>query len=341
MKIMGIEKRICLCCMEEHEVQRVTIVENNMFKGVPVEYNAEYFYCDLADELYADEQQISLNDIAMKNCYREKVGLLTSHQIAAIRAKYGISQSDLCLLLGWGGKTVTRYESHQVQDIAHDTILRKLDADPEWFLQLLEAEKASISALSYAKYTETGAILFEKEHDMYLKSTIMSKYARFLHNPEATGGKELSLDAVVDMIHYYANSPMVKSLYCVKLMKMLWYADALSYKRRECAISGLIYRALPMGAAPLAYESITDLSTVYCEEIDIGDGTGYRFLPAPIKEYAHLTLADKDILDEVIKRFGNMSKNEIVETMHQEDAYIKTAPYDIIQFKYTKTLSMS
>jgi len=35
----------------------------------------------------------------------------------------GISQSDLCLLLGWGGKTITRYESHQVQDIAHDTIL--------------------------------------------------------------------------------------------------------------------------------------------------------------------------------------------------------------------------
>lgn len=327
--------------MEEHEVQRVTIVENNMFKGVPVEYNAEYFYCDSADELYADEQQISMNDIAMKNSYREKAGLLTSHQIAAIRAKYGISQSDLCLLLGWGGKTITRYESHQVQDIAHDTILRKLDEDPEWFLQLLEAEKKSLSATSYAKYTETGAVLFEKEHDRYLKSTIMSKYACFLHNPEANGGKKLSLDAVVDMIHYYANSPRVKSLFRVKLMKMLWYADALSYKRRGCAISGLVYRAFPMGAVPVAYESIVDLGTVHCEEIDMGDGTAYRFLSAPVKEYLYLTLEDREILDAVIRRFGSMSKNEIVETMHREDAYIETAPYDIIQFKYTKTLSMS
>ncbi len=341
MKIVSSEKRVCLCCMEEHEVQRVVIAENNIFKGVPVEYNAEYYYCDSADELYADEQQISLNDIAMKNSYREKAGLLTSHQIAAIRAKYGISQSDLCLLLGWGGKTITRYESHQVQDMAHDTILRKLDADPEWFLQLLEAGKASLSPSSYAKYTETGAILFEKGHDMYLKSTIMSKYARFLHNPEATGGKNLSLDAVVDMIHYYTNSKKVTSLFRVKLMKMLWYADALSYKRRGCAISGLVYRALPMGAVPVAYESIVDLSTVYCEEIDMGDGTGYRFLPTPVKEYSHLTLEDKGILDAVVERFGSMSKNEIVETMHQEDAYIETAPYDIIQFKYTKTLSMS
>lgn len=341
MKILGKEKKLCLCCMEEHEVQRVEIVESNTFKGVPVEYDAEYFYCELTDEMYADEQQISTNDIAMKNAYREKAGLLTSKQIAAIRAKYGISQSDLCLLLGWGGKTITRYESHQVQDMAHDTILRKLDADPEWFLQLLESEKASLSASSYAKYTETGAILFEKGHDAYLKSAIMSKYAHFLHNPEATGGKALSLDVVVDMIHYYANSPRVKSLFSVKLMKMLWYADALSYKRRDSAISGLVYRALPMGAVPVAYESIVDLGTVHCEEIDMGDGTGYRFLPVPVEEYSYLTAEDKEILDAVINRFGSMTKSEIVETMHQEDAYIETAPYDIIQFKYTKTLSMS
>ena len=51
---------------------------------------------------------------------------------------------------------------------------------------------------------ETGTVLFEQDHDQYLKSTIMSKYARFLHNPETTGGKALSLDVVVDMIHSYA-----------------------------------------------------------------------------------------------------------------------------------------
>jgi uncharacterized phage-associated protein len=247
----------------------------------------------------------------------------------------------ICLLLGWGAKTITRYESHQVQDIAHDTILRKLDSDPEWFLQLLHAEKESLSAASYAKYMETGTLLFEQDHDLYLKSAIMSKYARFLHDPEATGGKALSLDVVVDMIHYYANSSMVTSLYRVKLMKMLWYADSLSYKRYGHAISGMVYRALPMGAVPLAYESIVDLSAIHCEEIEMGDGTAYRFLPTEDKEYPHLTTEDMEVLDAVIQRFGKASKNEIVDTMHQEDAYIETAPYDIIQFKYAKALSLS
>ena len=124
-------------------------------------------------------------------------------------------------------------------------------------------------------------------------------------------------------------------------MKLLWYADALSYKRRGHSISGLVYRALPMGAVPVAYESIVDLSTIHCEEIDMGDGTGYKFLPTANKEYLHLTTEDKEILNAVIRRFGTASKNSIVETMHQEEAYTETAPNDIIQFKYAKTLSLS
>ena len=151
----------------------------------------------------------------------------------------------------------------------------------------------------------------------------------------------MSLDVVVDMIRYYANSGSVVNLFRVKLMKMLWYADALSYKRRGHAISGLVYRALPMGAVPVAYESIVALSNINCEEIDMGDGTGYKFLPTENKEYPNLTSEDIEILNDVIRRFGKVSKNEIVRMMHQEDAYAETAPRDIIQFKYAQALSLS
>ena len=65
--------KICPCCMEEHEVKIITIQEKNVFKGIPVEYYAEYHYCSQADEIYADEQQISANDISMKKAYREKM----------------------------------------------------------------------------------------------------------------------------------------------------------------------------------------------------------------------------------------------------------------------------
>ena len=37
------EKKLCPCCMEEHEVRTVVVRESNVFKGVSVEYDAEYF----------------------------------------------------------------------------------------------------------------------------------------------------------------------------------------------------------------------------------------------------------------------------------------------------------
>lgn len=124
-------------------------------------------------------------------------------------------------------------------------------------------------------------------------------------------------------------------------MKLIWYGDALSYKRRGYAISGMVYRALPMGAVQVAYESIIDLSSINYEEVEIGDGTGYKFLHSEDKEYTHLSPKDTEILDSVIQRFGKHSKSEIISAMHKEDAYTETAPNDIIQFKYAKTLNMA
>ena len=330
MKKIKTERKLCLCCMEEHDVYQVLVKEKNIFKGVSVCYDAQYFYCERADETYADEAMLQRNDIAMKNAYRKSNGLLTTDEIIAVRRKYGISQRDLCLLLGWGCKTITRYETHQVQDNAHDTILRKLGCDPEWFLELLLLARSALSPASYSKYREAGSRLYENAHDVYLKRAITARYTRFMEHPEFTGDKNLSLDAVVDAVCYYANSCQVASLYKVKLMKMLWYGDALAYKRRGHAITGMVYQALPMGAVPIAHESIIELNGIQYDEIEIGNGTAYKFQKTDNRKYPALTEEDTQILDAVIKRFGRASKDEIVSAMHHEKAYIETAPWDII-----------
>ena len=132
MRIITSKKCLCTCCMEEHEVKTVLVKECATFKKRMVDYDACYLYCDVADELYMDERQLQENDVRMKDAYRKAEGLLTSGQINRIRSKYGISQSDMSILLGWGAKTITRYESHQVQDRAHDTILKKKNCERNW-----------------------------------------------------------------------------------------------------------------------------------------------------------------------------------------------------------------
>lgn len=71
MKIMKSEKRLCTCCMEEHEVKTVLVFEQATFKNVKVAYDVTYFYCDAAEELYMDEQQMQENDIRLKDAYRK------------------------------------------------------------------------------------------------------------------------------------------------------------------------------------------------------------------------------------------------------------------------------
>ncbi len=340
MRVIKSEKRICPCCMEEHEVKTVLIEDQAVFKNRAVEYEATYFLCDLAEELYMDEQQIKNNDIKLKDAYRKQEGLLTSSQINNIRTKYGISQNDLCILLGWGAKTITRYESHQVQDKAHDTILRKIDQDPEWFLSLLNVARSNLPTESYQKYLATATSLYEEDQDTYLRKSIEASYARFHGNTMFHGNTELSLDKVVEMIRYFASSFKMTNLYKVKLMKLMWYADALSYKKRGFAITGLVYQALPMGAVPVGHNSIINLKDVPCEEVDMGETNAYRFSLTGNQIFSKLSDEDKSILDIVIDKLGRMTKKEIVNFMHKEKAYTETAPGDIIQFKYAESLQI-
>ena len=187
--------------MEEHEVKMITMKEKNVFKSVPVGYDAQYHYCPQADEAYADEQQMSANDIAIKNAYREMIGLLTSYQISAIRAIYGISQSDLCILLGWG-QGRNRYQKFLMKNT-------------------LKLEPSCLNKFT----TGTSKVLsWPNTHVFFTIRRQMVKE-----------------NVVADMIRYFANSAQVTSLYHVKLIEFLWYGDALSYQRHGHAISGMVF----------------------------------------------------------------------------------------------------
>ena len=192
-------------------------------------------------------------------------------------------------MLGWGSKTITRYESHQVQDRAHDTILKKISHDPD------------------------------------MPNSMEVKCFMGMQN---------------FVIRYFAASDQIINLYKVKLTKLMWYADALSYKLRGYAITGLVYKALPMGAVPVGHESIIDLKDVPCEEIEINETNAYHFVLTSAIDFPTLSADDQQILDKVILRFGMMKKEDLVEFMHQEKAYKKTNLWDVISFEYAAYLQI-
>lgn len=333
--------KLCLCCMEEHEVVLVKVDEKNVFKNVEVEFESIYEYCEETDEYLEPEELISKNDISFKNAYRAKVGLLTSDEIIAIRKKYGISQSDLSLLLGWGEKTIARYEGHQVQDAAHDSILRKIESDPDWFLELLDINKDKIKSDSYKRYYNTAVQIFEENKDVYLRKAIKAEYATLNNSPQLTGSSQLNLDKLVEVIIHFSSSVKMKFLYKVKLMKLLWYADVLSFKRYGHSMMGLAYTRWDMGAVPVAHKSIIDLKGISYDDYEFcNGGIGYYFKSPVCLHYEYLDSDDLDILNMLIEKFGDYTKDEIVSYMHKESAYENTSSGAYISYEYAKDLTL-
>ncbi len=337
-RIIKTEEKKCLCCMETHDVKLVAVEETTIFKGVPVKHIARYEYCDTAEEFLSDGELIASNDIAMKNAYRKAMHLLTTDEIVAIREKYAISQKDLALVLGWGEKTITRYEGHQVQDAAHDFVLRKIDEEPVCFFEFLERRKDSISDEAYGRYKATVDMYSRHMQDAYLRKAIASEYLRYQNDLLACGNTELNLDKVVAVINYFANSLEVNGLYNVKLMKLLWYADFLSFKRRNKGITGLVYQALPMGAVPIGHKSIINLEGVRYEEIEFENGSGIHFKGSEEITKGNLDKQDVEVLDFVIAHFGKLSKAQIVDKMHEETAYRETLAGEVISYEYAQRL---
>lgn len=338
MKSIKREIKLCLACMEIHEVDTVEVEDTEIFKGEEVSFQALYEYCSRSDQLIEQEEMIKANSLAMKDAYRIKVGLLTSNEIIEIRNQYGVSQKDFSEILDWGKATITRYENHQVQDRAHDAVLRKIDSDPKWFLDMLEQAKERITIKAYQKYYRIGAAQFKEKQNQYLLESIEAIYAEF-ENKEITGGVSLNLQKVVEMINYLASK--VTSLHKVKLMKMLWYSDALHYKREGKAISGLVYSALSMGAVPEGYDQIVMLGGVEFDTVAYGDHIGYKFKSALDFEVKELSQTEREAMDAVVSAVGELKAEEIVEKIHDEEAYQCTGKNCIISYSFSKNLSIS
>lgn len=331
----------CPLCDKTHEIEERKRFTTITMKGDEVTYEERFYFCANADE---DENEFETgfmtneNLLNARNAYRIKRGLLTSDEIVAIRESYGLSQVDLARLLGWGEATISRYESKAIQDEAYDTMLRLIKNNP---LQALEFLKKNAAKFSGLKRLEVRAKIVEKL-DSYGKEYLTrqafeGEYASFEEPSDSNGFVTLNIDKIEAAISYIAE--YVSNLFKVKLMKMLWYVDALSYQTNGYAITGMVYRHNDMGALPVGHYSLMNLENLNVhEEESYSYDSMLHIYPTQGINYNVLTTEDKNALDTVIRKFKTYKAKEIVEYMHEERAYRETKSGDIIPFSLAKDI---
>ena len=261
--------------------------------------------------------------------------MLTSYNILNIRDKYSVSQKDFSEILDWGKTTITRYENHQAQDRSHDDVLKMANSDPKWFLDKLEVAKDKLSDKAYKKYIFISNKLYRNHTDLYLREAIEAIYASY-DDPRFNGDSILKLNKVTDVINYLAQN--IISLHKVKLMKLLWYAYNLNFKRVGHSIIGLRYKALPMGVVVEAYDKIIAINNVSYEDYEY---IAQKFEVINGFKVQFLNLNELEVLDTIIEKIGAMNKKKIVNLMHEEYAYKFTGSFKPISFDYAEKLSIN
>ena len=339
--LIEVVERDCPFCNKIHKLEKRKRIGGALIKKERVECEEVYLLCPESMESdeceFVSAELMDFNLQSARNAYRRKHGLLTSNEIAEIRGIYHLTQADFSLLLGWGEITITRYESKSIQDETYDEVLRRAKNDPYFVLEHLQKQRDSFSLEKY-EAIERNVIARIEAYGVTSLNTkaISNKYLRFEKACEWNGYQVLNISKLKSVISFFSN--YYGKVMKVKLMKLLWYVDALSFKRTGKAITGLVYSHMPYGALPIAHSEIIHLEGLNVEEIESDDMTTYCITSQNGSELIGLNSHELDILYQVANKFKSFSTKQIVEYMHEESAYINTEMYQLIPFSLCKNL---
>lgn len=331
-KLIKKEYRYCPVCDKEHEVKIFERESYTVVKSRQVKYIETYFVCENVDndnKEYVNASMMNENLRRARNEYRKLCGLLLPEEIVNIRGKYGLSQVDLARILGWGDVTITRYETKAIQDQTYDNILRDIKDNPK---KLLEYYNQNIERLDSRKREA-----IESNINKYIKAEhncVLERYYMDYMSPSAANGYvTLNEDKVVAIVWYLAKN--ISNLYKIKLAKLLWYIDMLSFKYHKKGITGMVYLHKQMGALPVGDVALLTLDHISVEEEPCEasfEDIRYHFIPLDEPNLDVLSIQEVDIINEVIKKFKEYSTKEIVEYMHKERVYINTSMNEMLLF---------
>lgn len=347
----------CPICHILHEVEERTRMTNITIKGETVFYEEHFYICTNTNKEISEQGQEITNQencnnrqcefqteglansnlITARNTYRKIHNLLTSDEIVEVRENYGLTQVEAAKLLGWGEATIARYESKAIQDEAYDTMLRIITENPLRAIAFLDKNSDKFPELKRMQIrTKMVEKLDSYGKEFLTRQVFASEYVKFSVPSDYNGYKLLDLDKIESIVSYYAER--IPDLYKVRLMNMLWYTDALSYKTHGNSMTGLVYRHESMGALPIGHCSLVNLKNINVREETEYDSTKYHFYPNATLDTSELSRNEVGILDTVVAKFRNYDTYLLMSYIQEEPACKQTNQGELIPYSLAKKI---
>jgi putative zinc finger/helix-turn-helix YgiT family protein len=332
-------RKYCEKCEREVDTKVITKKETYSVCGENIEIDAQILVCaECGEELYCEELD-NATLVKAYNEYRVRHKLLLPNEIKKIRNQYGLSQRSFAKLLGWGDKTICRYENGSIQDRAHNSLLLFL-REPENMRTYITENEIVLDERKKAKLLETVDKL---ELDKGSQERYKFFNTFFSKGPcEDNGFKAFDYEKFCAMVLFFANKS--EELLKTKLMKLLNYSDMIFYKENGISISGARYTHLPYGPVPENFDILLGtMAADHIAHIEIIYENGYekhQIIPECDIPEGVLSQKEIDVLERIYKKFINFGSGDISNYSHKEKGYISTKNGEIISYVYAKDIKL-
>lgn len=228
-----------------------------------------------------------------------------------VRTSLGLSQELFASCVGFSKRSVIRYENgDEVPSSKILSIYAKLNKNKDYILECINDNKDNISDLSYDKILRN------------LKLNI--------------GIKERNA-----LLYLLCDNP----LYVMGLIKNMFAADFLNYKKYDSSISDFKY--IKMGYGPVIdnykdiINSMLKTGEIKIEDIEVIDGVErFKYIAVWDINKSLFTKEELETLETVKKKFKGKSSKNLSDWSHKFDGWIKTPLGKVINYKYAKDINI-
>jgi len=293
------------------------------FRKEEIEIDFLFYLCKDTGEKIESENLAEFNHNQVMNKYRERLNLPFREEIIKTREKYGLPALTMSSILGFGPNTFRNYENGEVPSVANARLIQLID-DPNEFIKMvkLTSELEDNQKEKIIKKVETIPV----ESPYSLKN--IEKWFLYSGRPdEFNGYKVFDFERTLNMVLFFAEKMQP---WKTVINKLLFYCDFLNYRFTGYSISGMNYRAIPLGPVPsnfdVLYGYLQGEELLAIEYIQLSnENLGEKFIPGSKRQFNPdiLSSIELKIIQEVLDKFKGKTTKEIVDYSHNEKAWIE------------------
>lgn len=143
-----------------------------------------------------------------------------------------------------------------------------------------------------------------------------------------------NIEKIKNLILYFSSNKKIVELGKTKLYKLIFFVDSHAYRQYGHTITGDKYLKFPMGPVPFSVSSILQemelSSEIKISEVLKGNYFMTIYSPLVRPNLNVFSEEEKLIINNVVEKYGNMSRQELINLSHQMESWISANDYSEI-----------